>query len=198
MSKRPHLQHDQTLKGYYAGFVSRLVAFVIDISVLTFTLIVLGWVISVILDFFGLSPSTTNLNAPNITMRDYIANTITIILVISIPFLTFCIWVIYYVGSWVLMGQTIGKQLLGLKVVSIDGSPVSIKRGIIRYFGYWVSAIPLFAGYWWVLLDDERRGWHDRLSHTCVIYVWDARTGTRLRDLLLNRFREDQQDSQAI
>lgn len=194
MSKA-HLPHDQSFKGYYAGFVSRLVAFVIDLAILTIVLIVLGWTINIILDFFGLTPSAASFEAPDLTFRDYIRNTIGIILVISVPFLTFCIWFIYFVGSWALMGQTIGKQLLGLKVVSIDGTPVSLKQGIVRYFGYWISAIPLFAGYLWVLLDDERRGWHDRLSHTCVIYVWDARTGTRLRNLLLG-VREGQ-DSQT-
>ena len=185
MNKKQHLVHDQTLKGYYAGFVSRLVSFVIDLAILTAVLIVLGWSINIILEFFGLTPSLASFETSNLGVRDYIRNTIGIILVVSVPFLTFCIWVIYYVGSWALMGQTIGKQLLGLKVVSIDGTPVSIKQGIVRYFGYWISAVPLFAGYLWVLLDDERRGWHDRLSHTCVIYVWDARTGTRLRNLLL-------------
>jgi len=197
MSKHtPHLQHDQSLKGYYAGFVSRFVAFVIDIGVLALVAIIIGWTVTTILDFFGLSPSMESFTSSDINLRDYIANAIGIILLIATPIMTFCIWVIYFVGSWVLMGQTIGKQLLGLKIVSVDGSPVSFKQGIVRYIGYWISAIPLFAGYWWVLMDNERRGWHDRLSHTCVIYVWDARTGTQLRNLLLGV--TENQDNQVV
>ncbi len=197
MSKKQHLSHDQKLKGFYAGFVSRMVAFVVDISILTIVVIIINWSIAAILDFFGLSLATiafTKIANSAMTFRDYAANIIAVILVMAMPLITFSILVTYYVGSWVLMGQTIGKQFLGLKIVSIDGSHISFKQGIIRYFGYWLSAIPLFAGYWWVLLDDERRSWHDRLAHTCVIYVWDARTGPRLRALLQGK-NQDQQSA---
>ena len=192
---KKHVVHDVSLKGFYAGFVSRLIAFVIDAGILTVTMIILGWTVTTVLTFFGLSPSTINMSDPNLTLRDYITNVIGIIIIFSIPIVTFLIWVTYYIGSWVLMGQTIGKQLLGLKIVSIDNTQVSLKQGIVRYFGYWLSAIPLFAGYWWVLMDNDRRAWHDHLAKTCVIYVWDARTGPRLRDLLLRA--QNNSDEQA-
>lgn len=191
-----HLDHDTSLKGYYAGFVSRLIAFVIDATLVTLTLLILGWTTSTILAFFNLNPASIDLTAPNITLSDYIRDTISIIVVIAIPVVTASIWVGYYIGSWVLLGQTIGKQLLGLKIISVDNKRISIRQAIVRFIGYWISALPLFAGYWWVLLDDDRRAWHDHLSKTCVIYVWEARKGTRLQELLARVMEERERDRQ--
>ncbi len=189
-----NVEHDASLKGYYAGFVSRLIAFVIDVGILTLAMFILGWTGSTILDFFNLSPADVDFTVPNTTLRDYIRDTIAIIVVIAVPILTFLIGISYYIVGWVLLGQTVGKQLLGLKVVSIDNKRITIKQSIVRYFGYWVSALPLFVGYWWVLLDDDRRAWHDRLSKTCVIYVWEARTGTRLQELLAQVMEDKERD----
>jgi alpha-D-ribose 1-methylphosphonate 5-triphosphate synthase subunit PhnG len=33
----------------------------------------------------------------------------------------------------------------------------------------------LGLGFLWVLGEDRRRAWHDRIAHTYVLYVWDAR-----------------------
>ncbi|MCZ7528974.1 MAG: RDD family protein [Acidimicrobiia bacterium] len=42
-------------------------------------------------------------------------------------------------------------------------------------------------GFLWILISKDRRGWHDYIAGTCVIYDWDARVGT----LLLARRREE-------
>ena len=191
-----HVEHDTSLKGYYAGFVSRLIAFVIDAAIVTLALVILGWTTSTILSFFNLNPTDVDLTAPNVTLNDYIRDAIAIIIVFAIPVVSVSIWVGYYIGSWVLLGQTIGKQLLGLKIISVDNKRISIRQAIVRYIGYWISAMPLFAGYWWVLLDDDRRAWHDHLSKTCVIYVWDARKGTQLQDLLAQVLEDRERDKQ--
>jgi uncharacterized RDD family membrane protein YckC len=34
-----------------------------------------------------------------------------------------------------------------------------------------VAAIPLFAGYLLILVDDRRRGLHDRLAGTVVVFL---------------------------
>jgi uncharacterized RDD family membrane protein YckC len=53
-----------------------------------------------------------------------------------------------------------------------------------RYVGYYLSALALYAGYWWVLIDNRRQGWHDKLAGTIVVYAWDARLGNLLADRL--------------
>jgi uncharacterized RDD family membrane protein YckC len=53
-----------------------------------------------------------------------------------------------------------------------------------------LSALPLFAGFLWVLIDDERRGWHDRFAGTQVVYAWEARMGQRFAEVLRERRRQ--------
>jgi uncharacterized RDD family membrane protein YckC len=31
-----------------------------------------------------------------------------------------------------------------------------------------------FLGFFWVLADNQRQGWHDNLARTYVIYAWKA------------------------
>jgi uncharacterized RDD family membrane protein YckC len=77
---------------------------------------------------------------------------------------------VYLVTFWRASGQTPGKWLMGLKVVSIDGRPLSIARAALRFVGYLASALPFYAGFFWIL-GPERRAWHERLARTQVIYV---------------------------
>ena len=81
--------------------------------------------------------------------------------------------VIYYVGYWSKSGQTIGNTLLGIQVVSKDGTSVSGGKALLRYFGYIVSAIALSLGFLWAAFDRKRQGWHDKIAGTYVVYVED-------------------------
>jgi uncharacterized RDD family membrane protein YckC len=73
-------------------------------------------------------------------------------------------------------GQTIGKKLLGIKVVRVDGSPVSLFRVFfLRYVcNTCISLIPV-AGSLYSLVDslmifgESRRTVHDRIADTIVI-----------------------------
>ena len=40
------------LLGYYAGFISRLIAFVIDLVVINLSLLFIGWFLGIFLSFF--------------------------------------------------------------------------------------------------------------------------------------------------
>jgi uncharacterized RDD family membrane protein YckC len=81
--------------------------------------------------------------------------------------------VIYYVRAWSTSGQTVGKTLLGVKVVTKDGSYPSGGKAFLRYIGYLVSGIVLSIGFLWVAFDRKRQGWHDKIAGTYVIYVED-------------------------
>jgi uncharacterized RDD family membrane protein YckC len=93
---------------------------------------------------------------------------------------------------WTLIGQTPGKALLGVRVVGMDGKRLSFPRALLRYAGYLLSALPLGAGFFWILADDERRGFHDKIARTWVINTWAARydenfLADELKDLGQNR-----------
>jgi uncharacterized RDD family membrane protein YckC len=79
------------------------------------------------------------------------------------------IGLVYVIGFWVSSGATPGKRALGLRVVSTDGSPITIGKAIMRYIGYIVSGLVLCLGYIWVLFDANKQGWHDKIAGTYVV-----------------------------
>jgi uncharacterized RDD family membrane protein YckC len=81
----------------------------------------------------------------------------------------------YAVILWSLNGRTLGMALMGLKVVAPDGSHISVWRALIRVLMFFISAILFFLGFLWVLGDDRRQGWHDKVAGTFVIYAWPAK-----------------------
>jgi uncharacterized RDD family membrane protein YckC len=133
-----------------AGFVSRLIAGAIDIIVIAAVLTGANWFLTTAEEL----------------MRPWSQTDLSAALVAAAPVIV----VAYFVVLWRLTGQTVGKRLLGLRVVAIDGGRITVGRAIVRVAGYVVSAVPLYAGYLQILFDPQRRALHDRLSRTAVIY----------------------------
>ena len=76
----------------------------------------------------------------------------------------------YYIASEGRRGQTLGKRLLGLRVVDAEsGKPIGYGRALIRNLGRYVSSIALGAGYWTMINDPMKRCWHDKLARTVVV-----------------------------
>lgn len=87
-------------------------------------------------------------------------------------FLNYILPAIAVIAFWVYKSATPGKMLCKLKIISTkDGNAPSIGQLIGRYFAYYVSMIPFFIGFIWVAFDKNKRGWHDKLSSTAVVYV---------------------------
>ena len=69
-------------------------------------------------------------------------------------------------------GQTPGMSALGIRVISFDGSgTIGHGRALIRWVGGYLSAIPLFLGFFWMLWDKEKQCWHDKLASDVVVPV---------------------------
>ncbi len=69
-------------------------------------------------------------------------------------------------------GQTIGKRLLGIRVIDFGtGGPIGFGRAVIRYLGRIVSGLVCFLGYFWMLWDKERQCWHDKFANDVVVPV---------------------------
>ena len=68
-------------------------------------------------------------------------------------------------------GQTLGKKALSIRVVDQDTwqPNIGIGRGIGRYFSRFLSSLPLFLGYFWMLWDKDKQTFHDKLARTRVI-----------------------------
>jgi uncharacterized RDD family membrane protein YckC len=71
-------------------------------------------------------------------------------------------------------GQTLGKMLLGIRVVSAHKSnrsgTLSLGQVLLReVVGKLLSSIALGLGYIWVAFHKNKQGWHDLLAKTYVI-----------------------------
>jgi uncharacterized RDD family membrane protein YckC len=67
----------------------------------------------------------------------------------------------YFVLSWSRGGQTIGMRAWRVRVVAADGSALPWPRALLRFAVALVSLLALGLGFFWCVVDRERRGWHD-------------------------------------
>ena len=76
---------------------------------------------------------------------------------------------------WVKLHGTPGKLLLGCNVVDArTGGAIGYRQAVIRCLAYIVSALPLGLGFLWIVWDERKRGFHDRLAGTLVIVEDEA------------------------
>ena len=167
----PAASHE-SLVGYYAGFASRLVAFVVDSLVISVIVVSITWFVKTTLIILQTRNIVVFLSRwlPKITKIDAFLTSPAMIGVYAL-----IIIVSYNVFFWAIAGQTIGKAVMGIKIIPVKGGKMTLKRAIIRYIGYYVSGLPFGLGFLWILLNDRRAAWHDSMAGTCVVYAWDAR-----------------------
>ena len=67
-------------------------------------------------------------------------------------------------------GATPGKRAMGIRVYDFrEGGAIGYGRGFLRQIGKWLSTIPLFLGYFWMLWDKEKQCWHDKVANDVVV-----------------------------
>jgi uncharacterized RDD family membrane protein YckC len=166
---------EESLRGQYAGFISRLIAFGIDVAIVTIILIVMTLLLNAVLTLFNL---------------DHIIGMETMQKLAWSGVFTLLLSASYFIFFWSLAGQTPGKTLMGLQIVTTDGQPLSFGRSVRRLLGYILSIFAMWLGFLWILVDNRRQGWHDKIAGTVVIYAWDARAAS----LLTNRHQQKQEE----
>lgn len=79
--------------------------------------------------------------------------------------------VLYFVLLEGALGVTIGKRLLGLRVIKVEGGSPGIKRALVRNLLRAVDALPAFCilGMWLISSSTERSRLGDRVAGTRVI-----------------------------
>lgn len=66
-------------------------------------------------------------------------------------------------------GQTIGKRLVGIRVADASSNgPLGFGRAFLRDICRYLSTIPLFLGYFWMLWDENKQTWHDKIAKAVV------------------------------
>lgn len=67
-------------------------------------------------------------------------------------------------------GHTIGKKLLRIKVVKLDGSPLNLWESFGRYGGYGAGIATGLLGFIQVFWDPNRQTIQDKIAETLVLY----------------------------
>ncbi len=67
-----------------------------------------------------------------------------------------------------LAGQTIGKMLVGVRVVAGDDGPPPFGAALLRFVAYFASAAPFTFGFVMAGLRRDKRALHDLIAGTWV------------------------------
>jgi uncharacterized RDD family membrane protein YckC len=78
---------------------------------------------------------------------------------------------LYFVVAWTAAGRTVGQRMMGLRVVEYDGEQPHFIRSVIRTVMMGLCIVICFVGFIPVLFDRRRRGLHDIVARTTVLYV---------------------------
>jgi uncharacterized RDD family membrane protein YckC len=147
--------------GRYGGPLTRLLAVMIDSAVISF-----GFTLVVAALVFVLNLVAPSFTPPEVSGLAYGVG----LLVFSF----FYLWV-----SYAVFGKTIGKTILGLRVVSADGhAAMSARQPFVRVITYPLSFLFLGIGLLGVVFNPQRQAWHDRFAKTAVVYDWGSRAAT--------------------
>jgi uncharacterized RDD family membrane protein YckC len=136
----------------YQGLVTRAIAFAIDAAIINLIALVVGVGVGLALSILSISDT---------------AQTV----LLACGGVAFVVWTVaYFAVFWSTTGQTPGNRLMRIRVCGADDRAVlSLSRSLVRFGALLLAALPLFAGFLTVLVDERRRGVHDMLAGTVVV-----------------------------
>lgn len=148
----------QDVSGNYAGAVTRLLAHWVDLAVAGFLFIAGSAAVDYVLQtIVGVDAALEDLGPWSAVVGAG--------------------WfVLYWWVSIALAGKTIGKALLGLRVVTGEGEVLSGWRSALRAVAFPLSYLLFGLGFVGIILGRERRALHDTIAGSAVIYDWGPRT----------------------
>ena len=85
--------------------------------------------------------------------------------------LLFLMTALFYIGFWSRGGQTLGMRSWRLRAEKLDGTPLDLPTASLRFLAACLSIAPAGAGMLWILIDKDRRAWHDRMTRTRVVVL---------------------------
>ena len=142
-----------------SSFGSRAVALAIDFALLAslhcgLIFFSFGWLINKIIDL------------------DFSAILAIYLFYLAVSFVSFLfLHMVYFTVFHAWSGQTIGKMIMGIRVVTTGNRLISPSVAFLRWSGYILSLFPLAAGFLWSAVDKDHCAWHDRLAKTMVVTV---------------------------
>lgn len=79
------------------------------------------------------------------------------------------VWLYYALSESSSRQGTLGKQSFGLRVVDVHGRRLSFGRATGRFFGKYLSALPIYAGFFAIAFTEKKQGFHDQMAGTYVV-----------------------------
>jgi uncharacterized RDD family membrane protein YckC len=136
----------------YEGLVTRGLAFAVDAAVINLVALIVS--VSAGLALSVLDPSN------NVET-----------LALAVAGVAYVVWTIaYFVTFWSTTGQTPGNRLLQIRVCRArDGGALRPRKSLLRLGAMVLCALPLFAGFLPILINNRRRGLHDVIAGSVVI-----------------------------
>ncbi len=140
----------------YAGFWIRVLACVIDAVLIYVVIGVLAVIAAVMLGGVGAGrpPEETATTAG------------WVFILISLA-ITLFYYIYFPSGRW---QATPGKRICGIHIIRTSGKRVTRALALGRLLAYYISAVPLYVGFLIVAFTDEKKGLHDMVCDTRVVY----------------------------
>ena len=137
----------------FAGFWIRVLAWVVDSIILSVVGVALTFAAGFVVGALGSNlPSLQNFLVPIVAATSFL-----------LP-------AIYLLVGWARSGRTFGKMLCGIRIVREDGTPLGFGGAVVRLLGYMLSSLIFCIGYLMVAFTDRKRGLHDMVAGTVVVY----------------------------
>ena len=141
----------------YASFWRRLAAFAIDLGMVMITS-----------SFFGILFVWLSNRVPRHPLGwEYIVGAILITLCIGCAITAVGIILLYFPILEGRFGQTLGKKLLGLRVLREDGLPINYKEAFLRRISYYFEVLPVDALF--IPFTTKRQRAFDIVARTIVV-----------------------------
>jgi len=150
-----------------AGFWYRLVAYIIDNVAIFGAILILALPLLAICLPLGLFMDNTN---------GYCFHPIALGAFLSLVFITLILALVIYFGYYFFLegyyGYTIGKYLLGLRVLKTDGTRIGYKESLLRNISKYIkNFIILDTLIMLIFFNQEKQRGFDKIANTMVVHV---------------------------
>jgi uncharacterized RDD family membrane protein YckC len=132
----------------YAGFWLRVVASFIDGFILNLVYVIVAFIF-----FWFFAKNNSSLSNSTQTIMSI---------------LYFFIWILYFPLMESRSGATLGKKIIGIKVLNVNGEPIGFLKSVGRNLAKIISVLILMIGFMMAGFTKKKQGLHDIIA-SCVV-----------------------------
>jgi uncharacterized RDD family membrane protein YckC len=148
---RVHGEPVVDLSPRYVGLVTRAIAGVTDLAIITAVAAIVSAATALVISVFPVSHELHTV-------------------LVAVGGVLFFVWVAaYFATFWATTGQTPGNRVMQIRVTHMRGGPIRPRWALVRVVGLAVATFPLFAGFLPILFNERRRSVADWMAHTVVV-----------------------------